>query len=814
MNNFSSKASEALNSAMRSAQELGHGYIGTEHLLLGLTQTHESVAHKVLLQNGITSEYVVSKISELIGTGTPSTVSGQDMTPRLKKILEQSFLEARQTGHNVIGTEHLLMALLRERDSKGVEIIELDGADIKDIYADILESMGLVAAQGDRTEQKDRKTGKKTHKDTPTLDTFGRDLTDMAADHKIDPVIGRTKEIERVIQILSRRTKNNPCLIGEPGVGKTAIAEGLAQHIIDGKVPEMLKGKRVVTLDIASMIAGSKYRGDFEERIKNSINEVTKAGNVILFIDEIHVLVGAGSAEGAVDAANILKPSLARGELQVIGATTLDEYRKNIEKDAALERRFQPIIVEEPSVEDAIAILKGIRDKYEAHHKVKITDDAIESAVRLSKRYIQDRYLPDKAIDLMDEAASRIRIQSLTAPPDLKEKEANIARIIAEKEDAVHNQDFEKAARLRDDEKKAEEELATLKKKWADENSSKNLVVSSNEIEDVISQSTGIPVKKLVNEESERLLNMENILHERVVGQDEAVKSVAKAIRRGRVGLKDPKRPVGSFLFLGPTGVGKTELSKALSEVMFGDENSMIRVDMSEYMEKHTVSRLIGSPPGYVGFDEGGQLTEKVRRKPYSVILFDEIEKAHPDVFNVLLQILDDGILTDAQGRKVDFKNTVIIMTSNIGAKMITEQKKLGFTPQEDEFSKTQEKIKNDVMGELKRTFRPEFLNRIDDIIVFEQLNKQSIREIAKRLVVGVQKRLTDLGISLTVDDSAIDIIADKGFDVIYGARPLKRAIQSLIEDSIAEKMLDKTFTNGDKVIAKASEGKIVFEKE
>ena len=511
MNNFSAKATEALNAAMRAAGELGHGYIGTEHLLLGLAQTSDSIAQKILSQNGITSEYIVSKISEMIGTGTPSFVSGQDMTPRLKKILEQSFSEARQTGHNVIGTEHLLMALLRERDSKGVEIIELNGADIKEIYSDILESMGLVAAQGDRPDQTNRKPGKKTHKDTPTLDTFGRDLTDMAEEHKIDPVIGRSKEIERVIQILSRRTKNNPCLIGEPGVGKTAIAEGLAQHIVDGKVPELLKGKRVVTLDIASMIAGSKYRGDFEERIKNAINEVTKAGNVILFIDEIHVLVGAGSAEGAVDAANILKPSLARGELQVIGATTIDEYRKNIEKDAALERRFQPIIVDEPSTEDAIAILKGIRDKYEAHHKVKITDDAIESAVRLSKRYIQDRYLPDKAIDLMDEAASRVRIQSLTVTPDMKEKEEAIARLVAEKEDAVRNQDFEKATKLRDDEKQARDELSALKKKWSDENSSKNLVVSSDEIEDVISQSTGIPVKKLVQEESERLLNMENI---------------------------------------------------------------------------------------------------------------------------------------------------------------------------------------------------------------------------------------------------------------------------------------------------------------
>ena len=811
MNNFSDKASQALNLSLEAARQLGHGYIGTEHLLLGLTQTENSIAARVLVKNGINSDFVIGKISELIGTGAPSQVTGQDMTPRLKKILEQSFIEARQTGHHVIGSEHLLMALLKERDSKGVEIIELAGADIQDIYSDILESMGLIAQGGQKKNNAPKNNRAKTHKDTPTLDTFGRDLTDMAAEHKIDPIIGRSDEIERVIQILSRRTKNNPCLIGEPGVGKTAIAEGLAQHIIEGKVPEMLKGKRVVTLDIASMIAGSKYRGDFEERIKNAINEVTKAGNVILFIDEIHVLIGAGSAEGAVDAANILKPSLARGELQVIGATTLDEYKKHIEKDAALERRFQPIVVEEPSVEDAIEILKGIRDKYEAHHKVKITDEAIESAVKLSKRYIQDRFLPDKAIDLMDEAASKIRIKNLTAPPSLKDKETEIKRIIDEKEDAVRNQDFEKAAELRDKERKAQEELESLKKKWSDDTSSRNLVVTESEIEDVISQSTGIPIKKLVNEESDRLLNMEKILHQRVVGQDEAVNAVARAIRRGRVGLKDPKRPVGSFLFLGPTGVGKTELSKALAEVMFGDENAMIRVDMSEYMEKHTVSRLIGSPPGYVGFDEGGQLTEKVRRKPYSVILFDEIEKAHPDVFNVLLQILDDGILTDAQGRRVDFKNTVIIMTSNIGAKRITETKKLGFAAQEDEFSKTQEKIKDDVMGELKRAFRPEFLNRIDDIIVFEQLNKENIREIAKRLAGGVVKRVEALGVNLEIEDSAIDILADRGFDVTYGARPLKRAIQTLIEDKVAEKMLEKAFGAGDSVTAFAEDGKIGF---
>jgi ATP-dependent Clp protease ATP-binding subunit ClpC len=782
---------------------------------LGLAQTEDSISANVLNKSGITGNFIVNKIAEIIGTGTPSDVSGRDMTPRLKKILEQSFIEARQMGHRIIGTEHLLIALIREKDSKAVEIIESDGVDVKDIYSDILEAMGITPSgaagvQGN-TPRKNQGNGTKKNKDTPTLDNYGRDLTEMASEHKIDPIIGRNTEIDRVIQILSRRTKNNPCLIGEPGVGKTAIAEGLAEHIIDGKVPETLKDKRVVTLDIASMIAGSKYRVDFEECIKNAISEVIKAGNVILFIDELHVLIGAGSAEGAVDAANILKPSLARGELQVIGATTLDEYKKHIEKDAALERRFQPIIINEPSVEDAIEILKGIRDKYEAHHKVKITDEAITAAVKLSKRYIQDRFLPDKAIDLMDEAASKLRIKNLTAPPDLNEKEEQIQRIIAEKEDAVRNQKFELAASLRDKEKKAQEELANAKKQWSDNTSSRNLVVTENEIEDIISQSTGIPVKKLISEESERLLNMENIIHSRVVGQNEAVNAVSRAIRRGRVGLKDPKRPVGSFLFLGPTGVGKTELSKALAEVMFGDENAMIRVDMSEFMEKHTVSRLIGSPPGYVGFEEGGQLTEKVRRKPYAVILFDEIEKAHPDVFNVLLQILDDGMLTDAKGRKIDFKNTVIIMTSNVGAKNIVAHKQLGFAPESENFSRTQEKIKNDVMSELKQTFRPEFLNRIDDIIVFEQLNKESIHEIARHMAMGVSERLKNLGINLSIDDSAIEVIADKGFDITYGARPLKRAIQSMIEDKMAENMLEGKFKEGDSVVVKAENGNIIF---
>lgn len=814
-NNFSENSTRALNLALEAARQFGHGYIGTEHLLLGLLRADGGVSSKVLLDAGLTDEFVVERIKENVGVGVPSDVSGQDMTPRLKRILERSFVEARRTGNYIIGTEHILMSLLEEPNCQAVEIIESAGIDIRSLYSDVIESMGLSAAgDTDRDGQKHGTAKKSGGKNTPNLNSYGTDLTEMVRENKIDPIIGRGTEIERVIQVLSRRTKNNPCLIGEPGVGKTAIAEGLAQHIIEGSVPEPLKNKRVVTLDIASMIAGSKYRGDFEERLKNVIEEVKKEGNVILFIDELHVLVGAGSAEGAMDAANILKPSLARGEIQVIGATTLDEYKKHIEKDAALERRFQPIIVSEPSEEDAIAILKGIRDKYEAHHGVKISDEAIESAVRLSSRYIRDRFLPDKAIDLMDEAASKLRMKNLTAPPDMKSKEEEIKRVAGEKENAVRNQDFEKAATLRDKEKVLASELEEMKKNWNSESGKEKLTLTAEDIEDVVTQTTGIPVKKLVHEESERLLNMENILHKRVVGQDEAVNAVARAIRRGRVGLKDPKRPIGSFLFLGPTGVGKTELSKALAEVLFGDESAMIRVDMSEYMEKHTVSKMIGSPPGYVGFDDGGQLTEKVRRKPYSVILFDEIEKAHPDVFNIMLQILDDGRLTDAKGRTVDFKNTVIIMTSNIGAKTITDSKKLGFTPAEDNFDRNQETIRENVMDELKRSFRPEFLNRIDDIIVFKQLDREDIKKIASRLCDSVVKSLKELGITLSVEDSAIDVLVEKGFDVTYGARPLKRAIQSLIEDKMAEKMLEKTFSEGDEVVARGEDGKIVFAKK
>ena len=807
--NFSAKANAVIEEAVSAAAELGHGYVGTEHLLLGLCRVDDTVAKYALDKSGITADAVEEQIVEDIGRGIKGNVSVQDMTPRTKRVLQNAVNEAYSMGGKIVGTEHLLISVLRESDSKAMDIILSEGAEPNEIVADMLEKMGVArpdTERGGRTEKGTVKGGK-----TPTLDSFGRDLTALAKAGKVDPVIGRNEEIQRVIQILSRRSKNNPCLIGEPGVGKTAIAEGLAQHIVNGVVPETLKNKRVVTLDIASMIAGAKYRGDFEERMKTVLDEVIKSGNIILFIDEIHVLVGAGSAEGAVDAANILKPSLARGEIQLIGATTINEYRKYIEKDPALERRFQPIIVAEPSEEDAVEILKGIRDKYEAHHKVKITDEAIEAAVSLSKRYIQDRFLPDKAIDLMDEAASKIRIKNLTSPPDLKEKETEIAKIAAEKESAVRAQEFEKAASLRDEEKKLSSELEEMKKKWSDKVTGEKLELTKGDIEDVVSLMTGIPVRKLAEEEGEKLLKMEEILHKRVVGQDAAVKAVSRAIRRGRVGLKDPKRPIGSFLFLGPTGVGKTELSKALAEVLFGDENAMIRVDMSEYMEKHTVSKLIGSPPGYVGFEEGGQLTEKVRRKPYSVILFDEIEKAHPDVFNIMLQILDDGILTDSQGRKVDFKNTVIIMTSNIGAKLITNGKKsLGFTESADDFEKDQEKIKESVMGELKNAFRPEFLNRIDDIIVFEQLSKDDIKEIARRLLSSVERRLEKMNIKVTVDDSVIDAVSDKGFDPVYGARPLKRAIQSTVEDKIAEAMLEGVCKEGDSVTVSYKDGTTV----
>lgn len=807
---FTQKANTALNAAIEYAENLGHTYIGSEHLLLGLLSSEGSVAYTALTARNITADNVETAVRNSVGIGTPTVLSPNDFTPRSKNIIETAVTIARSLGHGYVGTEHLLIAILRDSSCYAMDILDAMNVSAADIAEEITKSVNV--SQNDASPKS--KTQSKGKTETPTLDQFGRDLTAIARQGKIDPVIGRQKEIERVIQILCRRTKNNPCLIGEPGVGKTAIAEGLALKIASGEVPEILKDKRIVALDLTGMVAGTKYRGDFEERIKSAIDEVSKAGNIILFIDEVHTLIGAGAAEGAVDAANILKPALARGEMQVIGATTIEEYRKNIEKDSALERRFQSVLVGEPSREEAVEILKGIRDKYEAHHKVKITDEAIEAAVKMSSRYIGDRFLPDKAIDLIDEAASKVRLRAYTPPEDIRELEEKIKRINEEKASAVNSQNFEQAAALRDEEKEVKAHLENAKEGWKKQNSETNGVVTPDEIAAIVSEWTHIPVVQLTEEESQRLLHMEEELHRRIVGQDQAVSAVAKAIRRGRVGLKDPNRPTGSFIFLGPTGVGKTELCKTLAATLFGDESAMIRLDMSEFMEKHTVSKLVGSPPGYVGYDEGGQLTEKVRRKPYSVVLFDEIEKAHPDVFNMLLQILDDGVLTDSQGRKVDFKNCIIIMTSNVGAKLITNtgNAALGFKGEEGNGTMSQSDIKDAVMGELKKCFRPEFLNRVDDIIVFEQLNKDDIKEIARRMLKTLKNRVHDMGIELSFDDSAIEKIADEGFDPVYGARPLRRAIQSEIEDKLSEEMLDGRITSGNKYICKHTDDGFVFD--
>lgn len=805
---FTEKANKSLNAAVKAAEDLGHTYIGSEHILLGLLSDTSTVAGAVLAAHNITYADIEDELKRSIGVGVPTELQPDDFTPRSKNILETSVAFARQMGQQLVGTEHVLLAIAREGSCSATLLLSRAGVSMQDIVNDVSKAlMGGTANAGT-----DNKDGGKENESM--LSQFGRDLTKLAKDGKIDPVIGRQKEIERVIQILSRRTKNNPCLIGEPGVGKTAIAEGLALKIVSGEVPELLKDKKIYSLDLTGMVAGTKYRGDFEERIKKVIDEVKNAKDVILFIDEVHTLIGAGSAEGAADAANILKPSLARGELQIIGATTIEEYRKHIEKDAALERRFQPVMVDEPSQEEAIEILKGIKDKYEAHHKVKITDEAIESAVKLSTRYIGDRYLPDKAIDLIDEAASRVRLRSYTAPSDLKELEDKKKSVEAEKLSAVNAQEFERAAALRDEERKLDKEIKDKKENWHDMAGKSHDEVTPADIADIVSSWTGVPVTQLSTEESDRLLHMEDELHRRIVGQDEAVEAVSRAIRRGRVGLKDPKKPIGSFIFLGPTGVGKTELCKALAAAMFGDENAMIRLDMSEYMEKHTVSRLIGSPPGYVGYDEGGQLTEKVRRKPYSVVLFDEIEKAHPDVFNMLLQILDDGVLTDGQGRRVDFKNCIIIMTSNVGAKLISQkQKAFGFAAGAKELEQNEKEIKDAVMGELRNTFRPEFLNRVDDIIVFQRLTKENIKEIASRLLAVLQKRVEDMGIEVTFSDEAVSKTADAGFDDVYGARPLKRAIQSRIEDALSEEMLKGNVKKGGKYICNVKDDKFVFDK-
>jgi len=824
---FTNSSETAISIANEIAGELGHKYVGTEHLLYGLVKEGTGIANKVLGNQNVTPEAVIEKIEELVGRGEAGVEATLGFTPRTKRVIENAFREAKKLGSDYIGTEHILIGIMREGDSIAVRIMLDLSVNPQKLYNEIVKVINDYEAGEEASKVKEGKSNSTSFNSTPTLNQFGSDLTKDAMEGKLDPVIGRKNEIERVIQILSRRTKNNPCLIGEPGVGKTAVVEGLAEKIVAGDVPETLKNKRVVTVDISGMVAGAKYRGDFEERIKKSLKEVKKVGDVILFIDEIHTIVGAGSAEGAIDAANILKPLLARGEVQVIGATTMNEYRKYIEKDSALERRFQPITVEEPSEEDTINILYGLRDKYEAHHNVKITDEAIRAAVKLSARYINDRFLPDKAIDLIDEASSKAKLKVYTQPEELKKLEEEIESLQTEKEEAIQVQDFEKAAKLRDKEHKEKEALEEKIKEWKDKNSKNVKNITEEDIAEVISNSTGIPVSKISQDENSRLKNLEKILHERVIGQEEAVSSVAKSIKRSRVGLKDPNRPIGSFIFLGPTGVGKTELSKALAESLFGDENSMIRVDMSEYMEQHSTSKMIGSPPGYVGFDEAGGLTEKIRRKPYSVILFDEIEKAHPDVMNMLLQILEDGRLTDSHGRTVNFKDSVIIMTSNVGARLITEKKSLGFIASEPLAplvkggisegqggfapmpNKEHEAIKKEVLAELKKQFRPEFINRVDEIIVFHKLARTEIEKIADIMIDKVAQRVKEQDIILQIDKTAKDLIIKKGTDDNYGARPLRRAIQTLLEDKLAEEILDGALKPGDTAKVAAKDDKV-----
>ena len=823
---FTNRANKAIEIANDIALELGHSYIGTEHILYGLAKEGNGIASKVLENQNVTADDILNKIEELIGRDEPIE-NIVDFTPRTKRVVESAFIEARKLGYNFIGTEHLLIGILREGDCVAAKILLDLNVNIPKLYNEIIKVINEGEDyQGENSSNYSdgaKRRGKGSYNQTPTLNQFGEDLTKKAEEGKLDPVIGRKQEIERVIEILSRRTKNNPCLIGEPGVGKTAAVEGLAQKIASGDVPEVLKDKRVVTLDISGMVAGAKYRGDFEERIKKALNEVKKAGDIILFIDEIHTIVGAGAAEGAIDAANILKPLLARGEIQLVGATTLNEYRKFIEKDSALERRFSPVTVNEPSEKDTVLILKGIRDKYEAHHNVKITDEAIEAAVKLSVRYVTDRFLPDKAIDLIDEASSKARLKTYTEPDSLKELQEEIEKTKNEKEEAVLNQKFEKAAELRDTEKALREKFEKEQSKWKNKNTKSIVTIAEENIAEVIANWTGIPAKKITEDENEKLKNLEKELHKRVIGQNEAVEAVSKAIRRSRVGLKDPKRPIGSFLFLGPTGVGKTELSKALAEVLFGDENAMIRLDMSEFMEPHSVSKLIGAPPGYVGFDDGGQLTEKIRRKPYSVILFDEIEKAHPDVMNMLLQILEDGRLTDSQGRTVNFKNTVIIMTSNLGARLITDRKQLGFAnqvathktnenseseaknskelkeniSQDKNAKKEYEEIKKEVMAELKKELRPEFINRIDEIIVFHKLNDNDISQIIDIMLKEVVNRLKEQKYEIEFEPDVKEMISKEGIDKNFGARPLRRTIQNLIEDKLAEEILDGKLEKG-----------------
>lgn len=795
---YTKKAFDVLQRAKEAAAKLGNEYIGTEHILLGLTLVQQSVAAKALEGQNVTYHQVMERICEMQGEKQKFYLP-LDMTPRAKRVVERSKQEAVRLGANYVGTEHILLALLREPDTLAITLLEDLGVDIQTLYEDIMLLLGESEAQPAGVQGMHERP-KEEISETETLDKFSRDMTALAKQGKFDPIVGREQEIERIIRILSRRTKNNPCLMGDPGVGKTAIVEGLAQKISDGNVPDTLRHKRILSLDLSAMVAGSKYRGEFEERMKKALEDVKAAGNIILFIDEIHTVIGAGAAEGAIDASNILKPALARGEIQLIGATTLEEYRKHIEKDAAFERRFQPVRVEEPTEAVAVQMLTALKDPYEMHHRVRISDEAIAAAVRLSARYVTERFLPDKAIDLIDEAASCLRLSAYTAPTSIKELEARIAELEQEKETAIKTEEFEQAAEIKKLQDGLRTSLKAAKRAWESTHDSGEIVVTADNVAEIVSRWTGIPVQSMQEEESQRLLHLEEVLHKRVIGQDEAVKALAKAVRRGRVGLKDPNRPIGSFLFLGPTGVGKTELSKALAEALFGDENAMVRIDMSEYMEKHSVSRMVGSPPGYVGYEEGGQLSEKVRRNPYSVVLFDEIEKASPEVFNILLQVLDDGHITDGQGRKVDFKNTVIIMTSNAGARSIAAPKRLGFTSVETP-EQSYEMMKKGVMDEIKNIFKPEFLNRIDDIIVFHPLEKEEITRIVWLLTDVMAKRVKEnMNITVSFTKKAIEKIAEEGYDKAYGARPLRRAIQSKIEDAFAEEYLLGNIKAGDKV--------------
>ncbi len=821
---FTQRARNTVIHAQEEARELGHPAIGTEHILLGLLREGEGVGAKALMNLGVDLENLREEIKKYIGqnqSASEGPAGDLPITPRAKKVFNTAFDEARLQGVNYVGTEHLLLAILREEEGVASQVLLAMGVKLEDLREQVILLLGgeLPGMMNQEPYQEPANTppvpgtkNRKAKSKTPTLDSFSRDLTKDAQEGRLDPVIGREQEIERVLQILSRRTKNNPVLIGDPGVGKTAIVEGLAQRIFENKVPENLSHKRVVSLDLSSMIAGTKYRGEFEDRLTKILGEIKTAGDVIIFIDELHTIVGAGAAEGAIDAANILKPSLARGEFQCVGATTLNEYRKHIEKDAALERRFQPILVEEPSQEESIEILKGIRDRYEAHHGVKISDQAIEVAVRLSNRYISDRFLPDKAIDLIDEAASRVRLASYVLPQEIKEQEAGLEDIIKEKEEAINAQEYEKAAMLRDEEQRLKDSIENQRKEWISKRNVEAGAVSEEEIATIISSWTGIPVSKLALEESERLLHLEEVLHSRVIGQNEAVKAISRAVRRARAGLKNPKRPIGSFVFLGPTGVGKTELARALAEAMFASEDAVIRLDMSEYMEKHAVSRMIGSPPGYVGYDEGGQLTEKVRRKPYSVILLDEIEKAHPDVFNILLQVLEDGRMTDGQGRTVDFRNTIIIMTSNVGVESLNKNITMGFTRAVDE-AEDYNRMKEKVLEQLKHTFRPEFVNRIDELIVFQSLTEAELKDIIDLLVKDLSERIEHNGYHLEISEAARSLILKEGYEPAYGARPLKRAIQKLVEDKVSEEILKKTVEPGDTILVDAEEGQMVVKK-